>query len=216
MIFWNLPLCHESCPPAGNRDGGGTVWRQRENPSAATLPHDPKTLACDRFAADGPTFAVGGQCRGGSSGQRFGAAHHAQLFTLGRGLVHFVATGGLGFAAQQRNVAALAAFCPAQFAGRGLLQRAAIPGAANLHPAECDLGGGQWPGLDAGHWGAVFSGAGAARPGVWGGALDSWRAGGVVAGRLGTAHGGAFGGGRFVHLIGHRLLVLVQLVAQQT
>ena len=48
--------------------------------------------------------------------------------------------GRLGAAARQRPVAALAALRAAGPAGRGLLQRAAIPGAEDVHAAERDAG----------------------------------------------------------------------------
>ena len=43
-------------------------------------------------------------------------------------------------------------------AGRGLLQRFAIPGAQDLLTHERDIGRCQQPGVDAGHWGLVLSG----------------------------------------------------------
>ena len=175
--------------------GVGTGRRQRENPNADTVPHVSKTLAHDRPAPDGPPSALGRQCGGGPTGQHLGAAHHTQLFTLGCRLAHLAATGLLGVAAQQWTVVTLAALCTAQLAGRGLLQRAAIPGLANIHPAQRDLGGRQWPRVDAGHRGAVFPGSGAPRTSLWRDALHTRRVGGDVAGRLGATHGRALGDG---------------------
>ena len=68
---------------------------------------------------------------------------------------------------QQRPVGALAALCPAGPAGRGRLQRTAIPGAEDLHAAQRDAGGVQHPAVDAGHRRAVLRRPGDTRRNCW-------------------------------------------------
>lgn len=66
-------------------------------------------------------------------------------FCVGRLLFH-PSSLSLAFAqTQQPALAVLAQVCSAEFVRRGLLQRAAVFGIANLHPTQRDLGGGQHP-----------------------------------------------------------------------
>jgi len=176
--------------------------------------NDPKTLTRHRSAVDGAAPDVGGQCRCRPPDQPTGSADHPQLFALGCGPVHLVAAGPLGAAPRQWTVDTLEAFWLAQFAGRGLLQRAAISGPANLHPAERDPGCGQQSRLDAGHWCPVFSNASAPCAGSGRLAVGAGRGRCLVTRRLDAADGRALGHWRLFHLAGHRVLVLVQLAAQ--
>ena len=73
-------------------------------------------------AGDSPV-SLGWQRRCGSPGECFGATHDPELFALGAGLCDFIAAGSPAAASRQQPVVPLATFWPAQFAGRGLLQR---------------------------------------------------------------------------------------------
>jgi hypothetical protein len=117
-----------------------------------------------------------------------------------------------GAARRQPAVGALAPLQPAGPAGRGLLQRAAVPGAADLHPDQRDPGGLEHAGVDAGV-GALFFGVPVARRQLLGALLS------IVGVLLVLSRGewaqlmACAGARRSVHAAGHDRLGLLQLAA---
>ncbi len=98
---------------------------------------------------------VGGRCRGGPAGARPDPPFTLNFFrwVLAFAILLPLAQGVLR---KDSPVAALAALCTAGPAGHRALQRAAVHGAANLHPHQRDAGGLQHAGVDAGRGGAVL------------------------------------------------------------
>lgn len=92
---------------------------------------------------------VGRQCGGGSADEWPDSPHHPEPAALGAGAASAAALDLVDSSRPQRPVGPLAALWPAGRAERGLVQRAAVHGAEDLHAAERDTGGRQHAGVDA-------------------------------------------------------------------
>ena len=157
---------------------------------------------------------MGRQCRGGPGGGGLDTAHDAELSALGD-CVRYPAAFHLAAAlAHQFCLDQLQALRGAGPAGGGLLQRADVPGAAHLHAAECDAGGGQHAGVDAGHRRNVFQAAHHAHAGGGRFAVDSRCGGGAVARPDVLVGKYPLCTGRLLHGAGQRCLGVLQLVAE--
>src|ERR1043165_1870136 len=166
--------------------------------------------------ADPAPAAVGRQRRGRALGRPAGAAAAAQRDALDAGLRAAAADRPPGARAAARPGPAagpLGLLRADRAAGHGLLQRAAVPGAAQLHRPQRDADRRQPAGVDAGGGRAALSRLADAPPARRGAAVARRRRAGDLARTPGTPGTGAVRAGRPADAAGRADLGLLQLAA---
>ena len=175
--------------------------------------HEPAPHPFHRPAPRPAAAAVGGQ-RGGRPHRRAaGAAAHAELPALGARLRDPAALRLAPARAREPLVGPHRPLCGAGPAGRGLLQRAAIPRAEDLHPDQRDAGGLQHPRLHARDRRGLLRAAHHAAAGARRRAVHRGRSARAVPRRARAPRAGALRARRPLHAARNGVLGSVQLAA---